>query len=211
MSHPKTTSSWSQSEIHQQFILALDDAFDKLSATPNFSDDWISCRSVAGTKTQIRQSPMLGNGGSGRDAGGFYLFANRFISSEASAIHTPYDRCSFERYSDFALYTDGNWYDGNKHAFLIAECESNSNELLGELAGLISVRCPHKYLFIDGNDTLNRLNAFCNIPESVADDWADTTYHVIEIPDQPTRPSTWNSITATVESNGDRIRFANAG
>lgn len=207
MSKPFPQLTWDRAEFHRQLLTALDESFDELSRTSTFSSDWTSWRTVAGTKTQVRQSPMLGNGASDRNIGGFVRFAQRYATAEATPDVAATDRCSFERYQDFAFYTANNWYDGKRHSIVIAECESNPNELLGELSGLISVRCPHKYLFIHGNDTLNRLNSYCNDADSHANDWANTTYYVIEIPDSPSRPSTWLAYVANIENNGDPLRF----
>jgi hypothetical protein len=150
---------------------------------------------------------MLGKGAGGRDVGGFFTFAAKYIEAEGSPKHAVDARCSFERYQDFAFYTGGNWEDGHKFPILIAECESSSGELLGELAGLISVRCPHKYLFIDGRDTLARLDAYCNDSAKQAYDWGRTIYHVIEIPNTPSRSSTWQAYVTTVNNTGDQLRF----
>ncbi len=210
MTQPLPDLLWETRECHRQLLSALDDAFDALSARDGFGDDWRSWRTVPDTKTSVRQTPMLGNGASGRDRGGFHLFARRYVDAEGSDVGSLNDRCSFERYQDFAFYSLGDWYAGKKVPLLVAECETNPKELLGELSGLITVRCPLKYLFIHGADTLARLNGFCSDPHSQAVDWPGTTYYVIEIPDSPLRPSSWRAFEADVEKAGGAIRFAPA-
>ncbi len=201
---------WTADQFHQQLMAALDESFDQLRRVDGFDDDWRNAATVSGTKTMVRQSPLLGNGAPGRDVGGFWMFAKRYLEAEGSAEQAIGDRCGYERYQDFALYTGGSWYAGEKEYLLVAEAESNPNELLGELAGLIAVRCPHKYLFIAGNDTLRRLNTFCDNEEHRAVDWGGTTYFVIEIPEAPALPSTWEAFQANVQSTGDRLVFKNA-
>jgi len=149
MTQPFPSPIWDSVEFHRQLMHALDDAFETLSRTAGFSRDWSKRRTVPGTKTPVRQTPMLGKGGSGREAGGFHLFAKRYTEAEGNAGSFSPDRYSFERYQDFALYTEGNWHCGKKLPIMIAECESNPRELLGELSGLMTIRCPFKYLFIE--------------------------------------------------------------
>jgi hypothetical protein len=204
------TCVWPAEEFHRQFMLSLDTSFEQLRHAGGFDDDWRNAACVTGTKTMVRQSPLLGNGAAGRDVGGFWLFAKRYMEAEGSAEQIIGDRCGLERYQDFALYTAGSWYAGEKEYLLVAEAESNPDELLGELSGLIAVRCPHKYLFIAGHDTLHRLNTFCENRDHRAIDWAGTTYFVIEIPDEPTLPSTWQAFQAKVQSTGNRLVFRNA-
>ena len=203
MIDPLPVPVWEPVEFHRQLMHALDDAFDSLATAPTFLADWTAWRTVPGTKTQVRQSPMLGNGGSDREAGGFHLFARRYVEAEQNGSSLPSDRCSFERYQDFVFYTDGDWHRGEKLPIMIAECESNSGELLGELSGLLERRCPLKYLFISGRETLSRLNdqARANV------DWGNTTLYVIEIPDEPSRPSTWTAFKASVQNTGESFRF----
>ena len=204
---PLPVPVWEPAEFHRQLMHALDDAFDSLATAPTFQADWTAWRTVPGTKTQVRQSPMLGNGGPDREAGGFHLFARRYVEAEQKGSSLRSDRCSFERYQDFAFSTGGNWYHGKKLPIMIAECESNSRELLGELSGLLAMRCPLKYLFISGRDTLSRLNAFCDDPASANVDWGNTTLYVIEIPNEPSRPSTWTAFRASVRNTGESFRF----
>ena len=134
-------------------------------------------------------------------------FAERYVQQEGRGTGDVDGRCYFDRYRDFTFYTQVNWYDGRKVPLLIAEAESNSNELLGELSGLLSVRCPYKYLFIDGQDTLNRLKEFCQPPANLAVDWGNTTYHVIEIPNDPSPPSHWTGFMAHTTRDGDQLVF----
>jgi hypothetical protein len=182
---------------------ALDQAFASLSvAVPEFSNNW--GKTFPDTKTLVSQSPMLGTGPAGHDKGGFHLFAQRYAQAEGKSAAA---RCNYTRYHDFAFYADRDWYNGKKLPILIAECESKYEELLGELSGLLKVRSPFKYLFIEGSDTLKRLNDFCQHPCSCAVDWANTTYYVIEIPISASPPSTWTAFTATVEHHGETLRF----
>jgi len=207
MSHPFPPLVWNAAELHRQLMQALDEAYAIISTAPDFANRWATWRTVPGTKTPVRQAPMLGTGGSGRAAGGFLRFAERYVQAEGTSALPASARCSFERYHDFAFFTDGNWYHGKKHPILVAECESRWGELLGELSKLLRVLCPFKYLFIDGHDTLRRLGVFCNDPTTCAIDWANTTYYVIEIPQSASPPSGWPTFTATVGRTGDSLQF----
>ena len=206
MSPPFPSPIWDSVEFHRQLMRALDDAFETLSKAAGFSRDWTTRRTVPGTKTSVRQTPMLGKGAPGRQKSGFLWFARRYSRAEGHAALSR-DRYSFERYQDFAFYTDGDWYSGKKLPIMIAECESNANELLGELSGLMTIRCPFKYLFIEKLDTLNRLKKYCRDTSTCTVDWGNTTYYVIEIPDSPSRPSGWTTFAARLEKNGDALRF----
>jgi hypothetical protein len=207
MSQPFPRLVWDGAEFHRQLMQALDEAYAMIATVPEFANHWATLRTVPGTKTRVRQTPMLGTGASGRPAGGFHIFAQRYVQAEGTSALPARARCSFERYHDFAFFTDGNWYQGKKHPIMIAECESRYGELCGELSGLLRTRCPFKHLFIDGLDTLKRLNAFCNDSSSCAIDWANTTYYVIEIPNSASPPSGWPAFRATVERNGDGLQF----
>lgn len=198
---------WDHSECHRQLMRALDDAFQELGARDHFEEDWRQIRPFAGTKTSVCQTPMLGCGASGRSEGGFHLFAERYLESEGSDSAGLGERCSFERYQDFAFYSGGSWYDGKKVPLMAAECESNSAELLGELSGLMTIRCPLKYLFIHGVD-VGRLKSFCAERDSLATDWSGTTYYVIEIPPTPSPPSAWTTHRAHVPETGSPIEFS---
>jgi len=199
---------WPPTEFHRRLMSALDEAYDAVrKEIEGFDAGWRSCMTIPKTKTTIRQSPMLGAGGARRDLSGFRKFAKLYAKEEGK---DRADRYGFERYQDFAFYTAGDWYEGMKRPLMVAEVESNSGELLGELSGLISIRCPHKYLFIAGYDTLNRLTQFCCQPGSPAVDWAGTTYHVIEIPNDPSPPSQWTAFRASIMNDGDELAFVRA-
>lgn len=211
MIRPLAPLLWPPDECHRRLLAALDRAFADLSRRDGFEDDWRNGKTVPRTKTAVRQTPMLGLGAEHREAGGFYLFAEQYVNAEGKPALPWRERCSFERYRDFVLFSAGDWLDGRVVPLLIAECESNPDELLGELSGLVSTRCPLKYLFIDAGDRgelLPRLEKFAADPEACATDWAGTAYYVIEIPHVPSRPSTWKSIRGQVEETGGPIRFA---
>jgi hypothetical protein len=196
---------WKPREFHACLIRALDEAYQALEQRySEFPKLWAAGRPLPGSKTGFRQAPMLGTGAQGRDQSGFVAFARAYCTAEGE----PWDRerCSFERYADFILYTAGNWYRGEKVPLMVAEAETHSGELLGELSGLVSLRAPHKYLFMDPYNTLERLNDWAYQATSPCD-WPSTTYHVIEIPRSPALPSTWTHFIATVQDPGSRLTF----
>lgn len=203
---------WNADEFQRQFMSSLDESYAELSKEPEFSDKWKNWATVNGTKTMWRQTPLLGKGSSGRDVGGFWLFTVKYFEEEKLRnipSAEPLDcRCSFERYQDFALYAGDSWYEGTKRHIVIAEVESNEAELLGELSGLLSIRCPIKYLFIAQTpDLFGRLTKFCGEPNSGATDWAGTTFFVAEIPDKPEPPSDWTTYRADVSQHGEKLCF----
>lgn len=196
---------WEPFEFHKRLMKALDEAYKALrDERSDFDSLWVTGSCLPGTRTNFRQVALLGSGGDGRNRSGFFNFSQSYSEAEGCKFHPA--RCSFERYQDFAFYTGGDWYQGEKIPLMVAEVESNSAELLGELSGLCTIRAPHKYLFIDSNDTLGRLTSWCENDHS-AYDWAQTTYHVIEIPRLPALPSTWMAYKSTVCNHGERIEF----
>ncbi|MBI3468694.1 MAG: hypothetical protein HY000_37300 [Planctomycetes bacterium] len=199
---------WDVDTFHRELMRAIDDSFHCLREAADFDDQWRSCRTVPGTKTTIRQTPLLGRGGQGRCDGGLYKFAERYVAAEGRATAEANERCCFERYGDFVFYANDEWWEGNKLPALAVEVESKNAELLGELSGLLSVRSPFKYLFISSApDILSRLTAYCGDPCRLAVDWAQTTYFVIEIPDEPIPPSQWKSDRADVQQHGEKLCF----
>lgn len=132
-----------------------------------------------------------------------------YISREMKSNSTVeiQGRYGYERYQDFTLYSSGDWHKGEKAPIMVAECESNPGELLGELSGLMTIRCPFKYLFIEegSESTFEQLKAFCD--KSLKTDWAGTTYYVIEIPQNPLPPSNWKTFKAHIEKTGDKLSF----
>jgi hypothetical protein len=201
-------SPWSVDVLHRTMLDSLDESFLE-QRLANCVDIWRSGLRVVGTNTNIRQTPLLGRGGGdGRQIGGFWKFAHKFVFAEGSDPADVKNRCFFERYQDFAFYSKGNWLDGEKLPLVIIEAESNSKELLAELSGLLAVRSPVKYLFIAEHQGLfHRLSSYCSSAGTFATDWAGTTYFVIEIPDEPILPSKWVTYRADVNSDRGKLCF----
>lgn len=197
--------------IHEQFLDAIDTALTNLEKNEkDFSTDWIAWKCVAQTKTRVFQSPFLGCGGKRRNAGGFWQFAENYGKLENPEQQFDFQRMSFERYQDFAFYTAGNWYDGKKVPLLVAEVESNPKELLGELAGLLTIRAALKYLFIkpmSENATLQKLQEYCENVDNEITDFPNTSIYVFEIPDKSSAPSTWQKFVAHTSLEQTGIRF----
>lgn len=200
---------WSHDLLHTNLMKSLDESFAELRLLPNFDRDWESSRCVEGTKTMIRQTPLLGRGGGdGRRQGGLWKFAEQYTKAERPPLTELNDRCSYDRYHDFSLYTAGKWLEGRKLPLVIVEVESNADELLGELAGLWAVRCPIKYLFItEFKELFHKLTAYCSAPDLGVTDWAGTTYFVVEIPQQPTLPSSWVTYRADINLDREKLAF----
>lgn len=200
---------WTISELHRELMASVDEAFVEHQRLPAFDAGWRSGKCVEGTRTSIRQAPLLGlGGGDGRREGGLWKFAHKYVLTEGHRPADVKDRCFFERYQDFAFYSDGEWMNGEKLPLVIVEAESNPKELRAELSGLLSVRCPVKYLFIArSQDILGQLASHCASPKTCATDWAGTTYFVVEIPDEPMLPSEWVTYRADVNSTGDKLSF----
>lgn len=213
MSGPARTfpdMGWTIDELHKELMASIDESFvDEQRRIPTFDADWRSGKCVEGTRTRIRQSPLLGRGGGdGRQHGGLWKFAVKYVLDHGGKVVDVKDRCFFERYQDFAFYSAGDWIEGLKLPHVIVEAESNPKELLAELSGLLSVRSRVKYLFIaKDRGILEKLSDYCSSPKTCATDWAGTTYFVIEIPDEPTLPSEWVSYRADVNSDGGKLSF----
>jgi hypothetical protein len=200
---------WSPDELHENLMKCLDESFLALKGSADFERDWRESRCVEGTKTMVRQSPLLGKGGgAGRQDGGLWQFTKRYLLAECGSWDNVGDRCSYDRYHDYSLYTAGKWLAGRKLPLVILEAESNPAELLGEIAGLWAVRCPIKYLFITKSDDLfDRLTAYCGSPAFGVTDWGGTTYFVVEIPPQPSLPSHWVTYRADVNIDREKLSF----
>jgi hypothetical protein len=210
---------WSADEFHARILAAVGRSYDELCLDPSFPEAWTKDLVVPTTKTKVRQTPLLGKGGSGRECGGFWRFAQEYIAAESGAgqVQTQItdrvgriirERIGFERYADFQFCTSGNWHDGKKRLLVDAEAEANPSELLGEFTNLLSWHCAFKCLFIyELNDLLGRLNSFCADPTNFARDWAGTTYLVAEIPGTPCAPQTWKRYRADVGQHGETIQF----
>lgn len=204
---------WSSpDEFHRQLIAALDESFSMIAQSLDLERGWRSFPYDRSTETSWREVPMLGRGPTGRDAGGFWRFAEKYAAEERQrgvlVSEALDDRCSFEQYCDFIFYNGCGWEAGAKRAMMIAEVEVNPAKLRGELSRLVSYWCPIKYLFIvPQGDMPVRLSRFCADPASGAVDFAGTTYFIIEIPTGPSLPSTWSGYKADVQNNGDALRF----
>src|SRR5690606_27652666 len=116
-----------------ELMACLDDAFLELQEMPNFEHDWRAGICAAGTRTAVRQAPLLGLGGGGREHAGLLKFAHKYVDGENLENA---DHWGFERHQDFALYTIGDWYLGEKRPLMVCEVESNPGELIGEITGL---------------------------------------------------------------------------
>ncbi len=203
------TLLWTADLLHQELMASLDESFIEQQRLPSFDADWRAWKCVEGTKTVIRQSPLLGRGGGeGRRHGGLWKFAQKYVLAEGGTAVDVYDRCGYDRYQDFAFYSSGRWHDGRKLPLVIVEAESNPAELLGELAGLWSVRSPIKYLFITGfAELFDRLASYCATPDTCITEWAGTTYFVVEIPNEPIIPSKWKAYRADVNMDREKLLF----
>ena len=196
---------WPTDQFHAELMACLDDALLELQEMPNFEHDWRAGICAAGTRTAVRRAPLLGLGGGGREQGGLLTFAHMYVDGEnlENADHR-----GFERYQDFALYTIGDWYLGEKRPLMVCEVESSPGELIGEITGLWAIRCPLKYLFISPfPDLFEQPTSYCATPANGIVDWARTTYFVIEIPDVPTLPSTRTTCRADVTVDRGIVAF----
>lgn len=196
---------WEPSKFHAKLIEELDVAYRALRKKfPDRFDELWKKNEKHLRKTCFRQVPILGTGGEGRHESGLWKFAEAYCKAEHMAWDS--ERFGFERYADFILYTDGDWFKGEKVPLLVVEAESNSAELFGHLSDLASLRAPHKYLFIDPKDTLRRLAEWSK-RDVCPYDWPSTTYHVIEIPPEPALPSSWKCSMATARTHKERLAF----
>lgn len=202
----------SPDEFHRQLFAALDEVFLDFAQAPDLERGWRNLTYIRGTGTTWRERPMLGRGQTARDEGGFWRFASKYAAEEQQrgipVSEGLEHRCSFEQYCDFIFYNGSGWEAGAKRALMIAEVELKPAKLPGKLSRLVSYWAPIKYLFIiPQGDMLDHLHRFCANPAFGAVDFSGTTYFIIEIPTDPSLPSTWGGYRADVQNNGDALRF----
>jgi hypothetical protein len=197
---------WSPSEFHENLIGCLDESYVAACRDDRFAGQHGAPRAP----TFWQQAPMLGHSKVGRETSGLGRFAKRYVAAEAKGTAANIlERWNFERYCDFAMYSQQPWNEGKRHPILLAEVKADPAELLGGLSNLLSIRAPFKYLFAGTSpNTLERLNAFCaQADANGSTDWPETIIHVIEIPSEQSPPSAWNSLRAVASDSG-KLEFA---
>jgi hypothetical protein len=186
------------------------ESYDALCHDPRFGEGWGRDDTVPDTRTKWCYTPLVGKG-KDRQVGGLWRFANAYIEAERGNDALLKNRSLFFPSNDFQFYTWGDWLAGQRRLLVAAKAKSNPDELLGELANLLNVRCPFKFLFIgESANILERLNAFCGDPANSVKECAGTTYLVAEIPRNPSRPDTWRRYRADVDET-ERLSFRAVG
>jgi hypothetical protein len=212
MTRPFPDAIWTPDEFHQQLCAALDESFRRFAERPEFEKKWRDGSCEPGTKTTWRHAPLLGFAADTRKNSGLLRFAETYFDEEQRRgiviAQRRTERCDFDGFGNFSLSDGGSWRGGQNHTVMMAKVESKGSDLFGQISGLLSGRCPYKYLFIAPVPSMvDELNEFCESNSSCAVDWGGITYFVIEIPDTPSLPSTWKSYRADVQRDGDVLRF----
>ncbi|MGD0383665.1 MAG: hypothetical protein ABSA77_09100 [Thermoguttaceae bacterium] len=220
---------WSFEELHERLIDDIGAAFVTLESQGKISKEtWNN--TYKESRMTVSQGCLLGTGGDVKHKeGGLWKLSidyarEKLNCNQQDAENLSQDLRCYARYNDFQLYTYVNdfkkhfncgpkrhkekhpWYDGAKRLVLIVEVENNSNELLGEFAGLLQVRCPIKYLFIRKDKILDEINTFCCDEKSFVNELPETHLWISEIPQIPTSPRNWTYHHAHVRNDG-KIKF----